>query len=191
MSGSELLSREQPELGVGGAQNTRFTDCLGFSLPYSNTSTSAKRWPPHADCRHAHPLHPRTHTHTGADHCFSFLSLWSFSPESLAPPLPRGSQKRGGCWVSEEPGRCSPAPLPFLRISFPCLRGFHLPILSGGNSSNFIPSFSLGYFLLYLLLHTSHPVAENKKRVLISSCLCGSVGAVSSLALLGLGLCLW
>ena len=37
---------------------------------------------------------PCTQTHTGADHCFSFLSLWSFSPESLAPPPPGGSQKR-------------------------------------------------------------------------------------------------
>ena len=55
---------EQPELGIGGAQNPRFTDCLGFSLLYSNTSTSAKRWPPHTDCRHTHPPSPpHTYTH--------------------------------------------------------------------------------------------------------------------------------
>ena len=85
---------EQPELGIGGAQNPRFTDCLGFSLLYSNTSTSAKRWPPHTDCRHTHPPSP-AHIHTQEQTTASASCLSGVSLRRVWP-LPHPMEARRG-----------------------------------------------------------------------------------------------
>lgn len=116
------------------------------------------------------------------------LSLRSFSPGKYCHSSILWKPGEEGGWVSEEPRQVLPQPPPiFLLIP---LGVSCFSTLSGGNSSNFIPSVSLRHSLLYLLLHKKPPSGLKQQTCVYLFMSLWASWTVSSLALLG-SLCLW